>query len=111
MSDKDNKDILDKVFDVIESRKGSSPEESYVARLLAGGAEKINAKILEEAREVCEAGLEADQPHLVRELCDLLFHSFVLAAHRGVRLDDLRDVFQQRFGTSGLVEKARRPKQ
>jgi phosphoribosyl-ATP pyrophosphohydrolase len=104
------KDILDRVFEVIEERKAASPEESYVARLLAGGAEKINAKILEEAREVCEAGLEADRPHLVREVCDLLFHTFVLAAHRGVGLDDIREVFQQRFGTSGLVEKARRPK-
>lgn len=103
-----DKDILDRVFEVIESRKSAQPDQSYVAGLLAGGAEKINAKILEEAREVCEAGLQEDRPHLVHELCDLMFHAFVLAAHRGVGLDDLRAVFQQRFGTSGLVEKARR---
>lgn len=102
------KDILDKVFEVIESRRSASPEESYVAGLLAGGAGKINAKILEEAREVCEAGLKTDRAHLAKELCDLLFHAFVLAAHRGVTLDDMREVFRQRFGTSGLVEKARR---
>lgn len=102
------KDILDKVFDVIEQRKAASPDTSYVAKLMAGGPEKINAKILEEAKEVCEAGLETDRQHLVNEIADLLFHTFVLAAHRGVGLDDIREIFQQRFGTSGLVEKARR---
>ncbi len=103
-----DKDILDQVFEVIESRKQASPETSYVARLMAGGAEKINAKILEEAGEVAEAGLADNKEHLTKELCDLLFHAFVLAGHRGVSLDDIRAVLRQRFGTSGLVEKARR---
>jgi phosphoribosyl-ATP pyrophosphohydrolase len=103
------KDILDRVFEVIQSRKAASPAESYVATLMAGGAERINSKILEEAKEVCEAGLQTDQPHLVHEMCDLLFHTFVLAVHRGVSLDDIRREFQQRFGTSGLAEKASRP--
>src|SRR5690606_4862648 len=35
------KDILDKVFDVIEQRKAASPDTSYVAKLMAGGPEKI----------------------------------------------------------------------
>jgi phosphoribosyl-ATP pyrophosphohydrolase len=104
------KDILDKVFAVIDSRRSTAPQESYVAKLLAGGAEAINAKIMEEAQEVCQAGLAEDRTHLAQELCDLLFHAFVLAVHRGVRLDDVRGVFEQRFGTSGLAEKAGRPR-
>jgi phosphoribosyl-ATP pyrophosphohydrolase len=103
------KDVLDRVYEVIQSRRAASPDSSYVAALMAGGAEKINAKILEEAKEVCEAGLQADQPHLVHEMCDLLFHTFVLAVHRGVSLDDIRQEFDRRFGSSGLVEKASRP--
>jgi len=103
-----DKDILDKVFEVIESRKAAAPDRSYVAGLFAAGPEKMNAKILEEANEVCQASLENDQPHLVSELCDLMFHAFVLAVHRGVTLEQIRQVFRQRFGTSGLLEKARR---
>lgn len=103
-------DILDAVFDVIEQRKQSTAEKSYVASLLAGGASKINSKIVEEAQEVCHAGLEEDRQHLIHELCDLMFHSFVLAAHKGVNLNDLRAEFQRRFGTSGHDEKAGRSK-
>ncbi len=104
-----DKDILDSLFEVIETRRTASAAESYVARLFAGGTAAINAKIVEEAGEVCQAGRGEDRGHLVNELCDLLFHAFVLAAHRGVGLEDIRSVFRQRFGTSGLVEKARRP--
>ena len=104
-------DILDRVFALIEQRKTASPDQSYVASLFARGSAKINSKIMEEAREVCDAALEDDQDHLVRELCDLVFHSFVLAAHSGVRLDDIRAELERRFGTSGLIEKAQRTEQ
>ncbi len=103
-------DILDSVFAVLQQRKQADPASSYVASLLAAGPEKINRKILEEARETCDAALEDDRPHLVHELCDLLFHSFVLAVARDVTLDDLRTELARRFGTSGLVEKANRTK-
>jgi phosphoribosyl-ATP pyrophosphohydrolase len=108
--DQPEKDILDAVFDVIEQRKQAGADTSYVARLFAGGAEKINGKIQEEAREVCQAGLEQDHAHLTHELCDLMFHAFVLASHKGVTMNDIRAEFQRRFGTSGLVEKAGRNK-
>ncbi len=102
------RDIFDRLFDVIAERRTRSPQESYVARLMAGGPEAINAKILEEAQELCQAGLEEDRDHLVYELCDLLFHAFVLAGQRDVGLDAIRLELERRFGTSGLVEKARR---
>jgi len=103
-----NDDIFDRLFEVLDSRKNSSPESSYTAKLMSRGTEKINSKITEEAAEVCEAAMEEDREHLVYEICDLLFHTFVQAVHRGVTLDDIRNELHRRFGTSGLEEKASR---
>jgi len=105
-----NSDIFQSLFDVIEARKKSSPESSYVAKLMHRGTEKINSKIIEEADEVCEAALENDKAHLVYEICDLLFHAFVLASYKDIGLDDISTELERRFGTSGLVEKAGRTK-
>ena len=103
-----NDDIFDRLFEVLDSRKNSSPESSYTAKLMSRGTEKINSKITEEAAEVCEAAMEEDREHLVYEICDLLFHTFVQAVHRGVTLDDIRNELHRRFGTSGLEGKASR---
>lgn len=105
-----NNDIFDSLFDVLEQRKNSSPETSYVAKLMHRGTEKINSKIIEEAGEVCEAALEEDRAHLVYEICDLLFHTFVLASYKEIKIDDIRAELERRFGTSGLAEKAGRTK-
>ena len=101
-------DIFGRLFDVIGERKKASPESSYVAKLMHRGTEKINGKIIEEADEVCEAALENDKQHLVYEICDLLFHTFVLASHKEITIEDIKAEFEKRFGTSGLVEKAGR---
>ena len=105
-----NSDIFKMLFEVIEERKKGSSEKSYVARLMHKGTEKINSKVMEEAGEVCEAALEGDREHLVYEICDLLFHSFVLASHKEIELDDIKKELTRRFGTSGLDEKAARGK-
>ena len=100
--------IFEELFTVILQRKQASPEESYVAKLMHKGTEKINSKITEEAREVCEAAFEEDREHLVHEICDLLFHTFVLAGYKEITLHEIEHELERRFGTSGLVEKARR---
>jgi phosphoribosyl-ATP pyrophosphohydrolase len=103
-------DIFNRLFEVIEERKNASPESSYVSKLMLRGTEKINSKIIEEADEVCEAALENDKEHLVYEICDLLFHTFVLASYKEINIVDIKKEFEKRFGTSGLVEKAGRIK-
>ena len=64
-------DVFSKLFEIIENRKSSDIQKSYVASLMHKGTEKINEKILEEANEVCEAALEDDKSHLTYEICDL----------------------------------------
>ena len=42
-------DILDRLAESIESRKGGDPQRSYVARLLAHGEDAVLKKVGEEA--------------------------------------------------------------
>jgi phosphoribosyl-ATP pyrophosphohydrolase/phosphoribosyl-AMP cyclohydrolase len=72
---------------VIAERKRTAPPESYTAKLFAGGVDRIGKKIGEEAVEVVIAAKNADPAELVWETADLLYHTLVLLAERGVSLD------------------------
>jgi phosphoribosyl-ATP pyrophosphohydrolase len=98
----------------LRDRAESRPEGSYTTRLLDGGPEKIGAKILEEASEMIEAASEpgqAGRDHFVYEAGDLIYHTLVLLACKGVDLDEVASELARREGTSGLVEKANRPQE
>jgi len=86
-------------------------DQSYTARLLAGGVAKIGAKIAEEAAEVVAAAAEPGEEgrqHTVREAGDVIYHLLVLLAARDVSLNDVESELARRFGVSGLEEKAAR---
>lgn len=109
----DDESMFAKLMSVIEARKGASGEKSYTASLFAGGVEKIGAKIGEEAAETVEAAAEAGDEgrrHLVHEAADLVYHLFVLLAHRDVGLGEVEAELARRFGISGHEEKAARNK-
>ncbi len=72
---------------VLEQRKSASPDSSYVAKLYAGGVDKIGKKIGEEATEVVIAAKNASSEELIWESSDLLFHLLVLLKHLNVPLD------------------------
>ena len=98
-------------MELIEGRKATLPERSYTTKLLTAGASKIGEKIIEEAAEVVEAAGEpgdAGRVHLTREAADLLYHLFVMLAHRDVPLTDVEAELARREGISGLDEKASR---
>jgi phosphoribosyl-ATP pyrophosphohydrolase len=103
--------ILAQLMAVIEDRKARPSEKSYTATLLAGGVEKIGAKIVEEAAEVVEAAAEPGEDgrtHTIREAADVIYHLFVLLGYRDIRLADVEAELARRFGISGLDEKAAR---
>ena len=74
---------------VLEERKGARPESSYVAKLYAGGVDKIGKKVGEEATEVVIAAKNDDRKELIWEAGDLLFHVLVLLKHKGIALDEI----------------------
>jgi phosphoribosyl-ATP pyrophosphohydrolase len=101
-------EVLDRLFDVIESRRRDRPAGSYVAALLTEGLPAIAAKVREEGEEVIEAATAADRTGIAQEVADLLFHTWVLMAHGDVRPEQVYAVLEDRFGIGGLVEKASR---
>jgi len=103
-------EVIHRIQDTIESRKGAAPDSSYVASLFAKGTDQICKKVAEEAAETIMAAKDADRLHLVRETCDLWFHSMVLLAHFGIGVDDIMMEFRRREGISGIDEKASRGK-
>jgi len=101
-------DTLQRLAEVLESRKGADPERSYVARLYGQGLDAILKKIGEEATETVMAAKDGDAQKLVCETADLWFHSLVLLCHCGLGPDQVLAELERRFGLSGLEEKARR---
>ena len=77
--------VLDRIYTVIESRRGADPDTSNTARLFAKGTEKIAQKLGEEATETVVAALSESDQRLVSEAADLLYHLLVLLAAREVR--------------------------
>lgn len=104
-------EVLERLMATIGQRVAELPDGSYTTKLVRGGVEAIGAKIREEADEVVEAAAEPDEAgrsHLVHELGDLLFHSMVMMAHRGIDWADVAAELARREGVSGLEEKRRR---
>ena len=95
--------ILDRLFAVIESRKGADPSSSWTAKLLAGGPEEIAKKVGEESVETIIAALTQGDEALANESADLLYHLLVLWAAKGVVPADVWRVLESREGTSGIV--------
>ena len=100
--------VLDRLYVVIDSRKGADPDTSYTARLFSRGRQQIAKKLGEEAVETVIAAVENDRDHLIAESADLLFHLLVLLKARGVKLDEVEAALAQRTSISGLEEKASR---
>ena len=101
-------EVIHRVNETLQSRKGAAPESSYVASLYAKGTDAICKKVAEEAAETIMAAKDGDRLHLVREVCDLWFHSLVLLTHFDLGVDDVMVEFRRREGISGIDEKKSR---
>jgi len=103
--------ILERLTEVLESRKQADPQTSYVAKLYQDGTDAILKKIGEEATEVVLAAKDNDPKHVVKETADLWFHSMVLLASMNQQAADVLAELDRRFGLSGIAEKAARVQQ
>jgi phosphoribosyl-ATP pyrophosphohydrolase len=101
-------DILARLWQVIESRRGTEPDSSYTAKLFSRGRAKIAQKLGEEAVEAVIEGVRGDVPALTRESADVLYHLMVLWADAGVTPGDVAAELARREGTSGIDEKKAR---
>jgi phosphoribosyl-ATP pyrophosphohydrolase len=104
-------DTLARLAEVIESRKGGDPSQSYVARLFSKGTDAILKKIGEEATETVMAAKDADRTKIVNEVADLWFHSMIALAAFDLKPADVLAELERREGLSGLEEFALRKAQ
>ncbi len=82
---------------VLAERASAPPEQSYTARLLGQGVDRIARKVAEEAGETVIAGVRADaEPEsearrndLAAEAADLAYHLLVLLQATGVDLSEV----------------------
>ena len=85
---------LERLWTTIEQRARTRPAGSYTSRLLDEGVDAVARTVSEEANEVVMAakdddfaersGAERPRDELAGELADLLYHSLVLCAERGL---------------------------
>ena len=104
--------ILKQLAEVLEQRKQSSADDSYVASLYQKGLNKILEKVGEESVETILAARDAEQTgdnsKVVYETADLWFHSLVMLSHLDIDVDEILKELERRYGLSGLEEKANR---
>ena len=103
--------VLDRLYVVIDSRKGADPDTSYTARLFSRGRQQIAKKLGEEAVEALIEGIRGDKPKLVGESADMLYHLLTLWASLGVKPKAVWAELARREGLSGIAEKAARKQQ
>jgi len=102
---------LERLWRVIDSRRGADPGTSYTAKLLARGNAKVAQKFGEEAVEAVIEGARGDRAALIGESADVLYHLFVLWAALGVSPDEIAGELTRREGVSGIAEKKGRKQQ
>ena len=100
--------VLDRLWQVIQSRRNADPQSSYTARLFARGRAKIAQKLGEEAVEEVIEGVGENSAALIAESADLIYHLLVLWAAAGVSPEDVAAELVRREGTSGIEEKRSR---
>lgn len=103
-------EVLNRIAEVLESRKGADPSSSYVAKLYDKGIDSILKKVGEEAGETIIAAKNGDKSEIIYETADLWFHTLVMLAHAGLEPQDIINELARREGLSGIEEKANRSK-
>lgn len=89
-------DFLYYLEDIIELRKKSSDEKSYVRQLFQKGINKIAQKVGEEAVELVIESKDNNEELFMNEAADLLFHYLVLLNAKGYNLQQVVSVLQSR---------------
>jgi phosphoribosyl-ATP pyrophosphohydrolase len=93
---------------IIATRAKASPENSWTAKLLAQGRDKVAEKLGEEAIETVIEAVKGNKEGLTSEAADLLFHLLVVLYANEVNISDVMAELERRQFRSGIAEKASR---
>lgn len=96
-----NFSFLRKLTEIIQQRHqlAQSDEEiidSYVAQLFRKGINKVAQKVGEEAVELVIEAKDSNDELFKNEAADLLFHLMILLEAKGITLEEVISVLQER---------------
>ena len=90
-----------KLDKIIAQRKMAGAGDSYTARLLTAGGDRILRKVGEESGEVIIAAKNDDPKELTAEMADLWYHCLVLLHSAGLNLTAVDQELARRHGEGG----------
>lgn len=88
--------FLTELENIIELRKNSAVESSYVASLFKKGINKIAQKVGEEAVEMVIEAKDSDDKLFLEESADLLFHYLILLRAKGIGINEVAGELSRR---------------
>ena len=97
MNSKNNGDIIDILFSVVEERKKSKRKGSYTSFLFNKGMNKIVQKVSEETAETIIEAIQGKKKLAVQESCDLLYHLVVMWSKLGIKPQDIWNELDKRM--------------
>ena len=74
---------------IIDERKLSKSNKSYVSKLFSEGQNKIIQKVGEEAVELLIESKDNNKKKFIEESADLLFHFLILLNKKNIKLDEI----------------------
>ena len=98
-------DTLAGLYEVVKDRQNNPQEGSYTCYLFEKGLDKILIKCGEECSEMIIAAKNQDNDELKNEISDLVYHVLVLMAERGLPLEDVQAVLEERRQKIGNLKK------
>ncbi len=93
--------VIDRLYDVIVSRRKHPNDESYVSSLMQKGQDRILKKITEEAGEVILGSKNLDKSEIIAETTDLLFHVLIVLGYHEISPQEIYHELANRYGISG----------
>lgn len=96
--------ILERLYEILLTRKDADPATSYTAKMYGKGLTKIAQKVGEEGVETALAAVAEGHDELLNESADLLYMLLLLWAAKDVKPEEVFSILDQRFGKSGIRE-------
>ncbi len=87
---------LKKLYSIIQQRRETLPENSYVTTLFKQGENEILQKIGEEVTEVILAGKGKNKQRIIEEISDLYFMILVFMVSKNIELDKIFNELKKR---------------
>lgn len=103
-------EVLDRLWEVVLSRRDADPALSHSARLLQRGTPKVAQKFGEESVECIIEAVAGNTEALIAESADVLYHLLVLWVSANLHPSQVWAELERREGVSGVAEKAARRK-